>query len=407
MRIRAWISIPVLILFGIFQLNCSPPSSDSGLEYISSTLWTKAYDIAITENYAYCAFLNGLVVLDIGDRKSPNFVSQLYLGGGFSIAVEDNLAFLASGKQGLQIVDISDPKIPLHKGSGKTLGESKDVVISEGLAYIADGPEGLQIFDANNPLSPNLIGSLDTEGFAGGVAIKDQVVCIADGESGLQIIDVSDPAAPKLVSSLDTPGNSEKVVISGNYAIVADGYPGLQIIDISDPSIPRLANTFLTSSYANSVCVYENIAGVGNLYDGGSQLVDISDPEDPVLLSTTKHTAYNEACSVALDQDFVYVVDFFSGVHILSRADPSNPELIGLYYTPASIITAIARENTVYAVGNMSGLKIVDISDPILTQVTGSFVRDSGYNEDTYNRFIGQLLGLRNIQGLALHEGYV
>ena len=97
---------------------------------MSSTLWTKAYDIFVAENYAYCAFLNGLVVLDIGDREGPNFVSQLYLGGGFSIAVEDNLAFLASGEQGLQIVDVSDPKIPVHKGSGKTSGESKDIVIS-------------------------------------------------------------------------------------------------------------------------------------------------------------------------------------------------------------------------------------------------------------------------------------
>ncbi len=407
MRHRTWMSVPVFITACFFHLNCSSIPSDTHLEYVSSALWTKAYDIAVADNYAYCAFLNGLVVLDIKEKDKPKFLSQFYLGGGFSIAVKENFAYLASGKQGLQIVDISDPKNPVRKGSGETSGEAKDIVIDEDRAYIADGPSGLKIFDIANPSSPELIGSLDTGGFAGGVAVRGQVVYVADGESGLQIININDPRAPKLTATLDTPGNAEKVTIYGNYAILADGYPGLQIIEISDPSGPELTTTFLTSSYANSVCVFENTACVGNLYDGGSQLVDITHPEEPVLLSTTKHTAYNEAYSVALDEDYVYVVDYFSGIHILSKADPKNPELIGLYYTPASIITSITHANMIYAVGNMSGLKIIDVSNPLVPQVVGSFVRYAEYDEGTYNRFIGQLLGLRNIQGLALHEGYI
>ncbi|MGD8540354.1 MAG: hypothetical protein PVI66_16705, partial [Candidatus Aminicenantes bacterium] len=407
MKTRTRIAIPFLIVMSFVILACGPDRANTGLEYVGSTLWTKAYDIAISDNYAYCAFLNGLVVLDIEDRKKPDFVSQVYLGGGFGIAVKNNLAILASGKQGLQIVDVSDPKNPVHKSLGETPGEAKDVVIDENRAYVADGTSGLQIFDITDPSSPRLIGSLDTEGFAGGVAAKEKLVCVADGESGLQIINVDDPTAPKLTTTLDTPGNSEKVVISENYAIVADGYPGLQIVDVSDPSSPELATTFLTSSYANNVCVNGRTACVGNLYDGGSQLVDISDPGDPVLLSTTKHTAYNEACSVAMDKDYVYVVDYFSGIHILSKADPKNPELIGLYYTPASIITSITHENIIYAVGNMSGLKIINASDLNLLPVVGSYVQYPEYDEGTYNRFIGQLLGLRNIQGLAFHEGYI
>lgn len=130
MRNRTRVFILVFFIIGFFHLNCNTPSSDTGVEYVSSTLWTKAYDIALTHNYAYCAFLNGLVVLDTRDKEKPSFVSQLYLGGGFSIAVKENFVFLASGKQGLQIVDISDPKVPVRKGSGETSGESKDIVVS-------------------------------------------------------------------------------------------------------------------------------------------------------------------------------------------------------------------------------------------------------------------------------------
>ncbi|UCE23097.1 MAG: hypothetical protein JSV46_08275, partial [Candidatus Aminicenantes bacterium] len=62
----------------IIMLACSgfgKPSPDSGIEYVSSLLWSKAYDAKIIGDHAFCAFLNGLVILDVSDKSKPAFVS--------------------------------------------------------------------------------------------------------------------------------------------------------------------------------------------------------------------------------------------------------------------------------------------------------------------------------------------
>ena len=42
---------------------------ESRLSFLGSTLWTKAHDIEIRGDRAYCAFLDGLMVLDLTDPK--------------------------------------------------------------------------------------------------------------------------------------------------------------------------------------------------------------------------------------------------------------------------------------------------------------------------------------------------
>jgi len=41
-----------------------------------STLWKGINDVKVVGSYAYCAFANGLVVLDVTDPASPAFASR-------------------------------------------------------------------------------------------------------------------------------------------------------------------------------------------------------------------------------------------------------------------------------------------------------------------------------------------
>ena len=105
--------ISALLVIIVF-LGTSPVlfSEDIELEYVSSILWTQLHDVEIEGDYAYCAFLNGLMILDISNKRKPIQVSQLFLGGGFGLALKNNLAFVAAGKEGLKVVDVSDPSAP-------------------------------------------------------------------------------------------------------------------------------------------------------------------------------------------------------------------------------------------------------------------------------------------------------
>ena len=139
------------VLAGVLPA-CQTKSQKEEIRYIDSALWTKAYDIKVAGERAYCAFLNGLMILDLSDKRRPAKISKLYLGGGNGIAVEGSFAYVASGKSGLSVADISDENAPRLSGSFDTPGEARDVAVSGNFAFVADASAGLQVLDV--PLSP-------------------------------------------------------------------------------------------------------------------------------------------------------------------------------------------------------------------------------------------------------------
>ena len=84
-------------------------------------------------------------------------------------------------------------------GSFDTDGTAYDVWVEGNLAYIADGRDGLRIIDISNPEELEEVGSLDTDGSASGVALQGDFAYIADGQGGLVIVNISNPAEPEAV----------------------------------------------------------------------------------------------------------------------------------------------------------------------------------------------------------------
>jgi len=81
--------------------------------------------------------------------------------------------------------------------------------------YVADGRGGLRIIDVSDPYYPESVGQLVTPGYAHGVVVKNGLAYIADSDSGLCVVDVSDPAVPVYVCGYDTPIRQvERILLS-------------------------------------------------------------------------------------------------------------------------------------------------------------------------------------------------
>jgi len=358
--------IATIFLAGIltgFQGTSASNQKIPSLALAGSGLWTKAHDIVIEGNLGYCAFLNGLVILDLADLKKPAFLSQLYLGGGYAIAVRNKTAYVAAGKEGLKIIDVSDPNSPLFKGGVDTNGETRDVALSRSFAFIADGAEGLVVIDISNPADPKTVGTWDSPGESMGIVIRDEVAYLADGSAGLQVINVRDPAKPASVGACDTDGTAEDITLSGNHAYIADGSSGFKAMDISKPSAPQQVASLTTSGYCRGVSADGNLLCAGSLYDGGYQVIDISNPAAPVILATQKYTMYNESWNVVLRKNRLCVLDYFSGIGFFDLSVADKPIMTGFYLTPSSVIAAAVQDQTAHAVGELSGLRVLDISN--------------------------------------------
>jgi hypothetical protein len=360
----------LLVAVGFASVSCAPPTEE--LEFVSSVLWTRAYDVEIRDDYAYCSFLNGLVILDVSESDDPRMVSQLFLGGGFGLDVTGGRAYVAAGERGLQIVDVSDPGSPVVVGGLETPGEAKDVVVSEDRAYVAVGDAGLVVVDIADPASPSFVGSVDTAGYAESLELEDAVVYLADGATGLQIVDVGNSGDPVFIGGLDTPGNAEDIEVSGNHAYVADGSAGLHVIDVGNPSSPRLESTFATAGYAHGIAVRGEAAFVGGLFDGNLQIVDISDPTSPSQIAVFSHWWPNEVWDVTIVDDLAYIVDYFSGIFVIDIGDLAKPEVKGFHHTPAFLVDVEVADDRLYSLGQEEyGLATIDFADPADPRLLG------------------------------------
>jgi hypothetical protein len=107
---------------------------------------------------------------------------------GRSIAVSDapaaegpNLAVLMGGAL-LDVYDVSNPGSPVKAATFRLPGGGAQRGLLKGrLAYMANGREGLQVVDLSTPAMPRIAGSYQTAGVARDVALKDSLVLVVVG----------------------------------------------------------------------------------------------------------------------------------------------------------------------------------------------------------------------------------
>ena len=249
---------------------------------------------------------------------------------------------IAVSKEGVQMIDISDPTNILATdaetdgvNSFTELSDPRNVETftigsSTYAIVVAFGDHGVQIIDVSDPtdiVAKDAVNDEDTDSngdtfeklrkargvdtFTIGSSTYAIVVAGGTGSahSGVQIIDVSDPTnilATDAVGDGDTDSNGGTFVLgegtgvstftigSSTYAIVTDNNDhGVQIIDVSDPT--NILATDAEIDGANGFTELNGAAGVDTftigsstyaivtgVSDDGVQIIDVSDPTDIV-----------------------------------------------------------------------------------------------------------------------------
>ncbi|GCL41287.1 DUF4347 domain-containing protein [Dolichospermum planctonicum] len=325
--------------------------------------------VTVVGNYAY-AVGDTLDIIDISNPAIPVVKGSYKISNGRGVQVVGNYAYVADGNSGLQIIDISNPTTPTLKGNYDTSGWARGVQVVGNYAYVADSGSGLQIIDISNPTTPTLKGNYNTSGWAIGVQVVGNYAYVADNDSGLQIIDISNPTTPTLKGNYNTSGYARGVQVVGNYAYVADAGSGLQIIDISNPTTPTLKGNYDTSGNASGVQVVGNYAYVAD-YWSGLQIIDISNPSNPTLKGN--YNTSGIAWGVQVVGNYAYVADNDSGLQIIDISNPTTPTLKGNYDTSDYAWGVQVVGNYAYVADNDSGLQIIDISNPTTPTLTGNY----------------------------------
>ncbi len=211
----------------------------------SLSLTGNANAVTLVGNRAYVAAGSiGLHVVDITNPLAPRLLGSFGTSGSaLGVKVVGTTAFVAAGSS-LQVVNVSNPGAMISVSTLAIGGTAwgLDINPNRNLAAVAAGTVGLQMVDISNVSAPVLRGRIAT-GDARGVAMRGNYAYVADYSNSMRSIDITNPNTLTLLSStlLNLGGRLQNIVLSGNFALGADVLfvNGVPIVDISDPTTLR------------------------------------------------------------------------------------------------------------------------------------------------------------------------
>lgn len=286
--------------------------------------------------YLYAVADEGNSTLQIIDiTQLPDTVSVVYESGelykrAHNIFIDSTHAILYAplarngslGYTAMSVFDISNPIDPVFIGSydnfdGYNISQVHDIYVEDGLAFLNCGPDGLIIADFTDPAAPITLDILEdypAKGYnhSGWLSEDGQHYYMADEDHGhaMKVIDVSDREAMEVMGTfspipeddLSIPHNP---LVKGDFLYVSYYYDGLQVFDISDPVNPQRAAYYDTSTENNVGFRYEGAWGVYPFLPSGNILVSdmqnglfVFDEVGTVLSNTEIKKANNNSIEV-------------------------------------------------------------------------------------------------------------
>ena len=160
--------------------------------------------ITIAGTNAYIGCDAGLVVVDLNDPKHPRVTSVVgkpFLCAPRSIQVQFRYAFVCD-TEGVKVLDVTDPAHPAPV-SALPLAEAHNIYVARTYAYVAAGRQGLVILDVTNPTQPRIDQVFNAGGCINdlhdvklGITYVSEFAYLADGRNGLRVVQLTSPETP-------------------------------------------------------------------------------------------------------------------------------------------------------------------------------------------------------------------
>jgi hypothetical protein len=437
---KRWTILPVLFLL-FTSLACefstsSTPEKDFKLPVIHGQVGGEIKNYIIRGNYIYAGSGPTLIIIDQTDRKDPSLVGQSVVMPDIvqDIAVQGDYAYVAAGRGGLRIFDISDPANPREVGFFTEIDYAAFVAVSSGYAYVAGNEaltsvkgHGLYIVDIIDPKDPTKSSYYRTNGYPKYLYYHNQFVYLQivsedsnkktvidiltvdvrdaakpDEEASyrltrdasnvaefpfrmvenlafvankdeFRILDFRNPGNPLEVGKMDSPLKVCGIAISGDSTYLIGERAGVAIIDSSNHKDLKQAGFYQSFSAGCNIQSQDK-----NIYisvHNGLEIVDASDPFQPFVNSL--YLSPVEIDDVAVEGDYAYVVSATSKFHIVNIKDRFYPDLVG-YLDGEVDQPVVIRDNMAYLGGSGLTLLIADIAEKDNPEEKGRYTPPSG-----------------------------
>jgi hypothetical protein len=224
-------------------------------------------------------------------------------------------------------------------GKWQTSREARDVFVQDDIAYIANGEDGLRILDVSDLSNPSEIGSFDLKMAVSVIVVEGVAYVVGEGQiennrlvsDQVIIIDVSDPTVPKLLGEVTPEAgffhrNLSNLAVSEDVVYLTTSNQ-LIAIDTSNPSIPVELGAFSFFSNVASPGVFFQ-DGIAYMQANNFHVVDFRDLAEPEEIG-----GFNAemGSSVEVVDQVAYIVGWDTGLTILDVSEPARPIKLGQF----------------------------------------------------------------------------
>jgi len=235
-------------------------------------------------------------------------------------------------------------------------------------AVAAMGVDGIWVIDLSTPAVPVVRGTYDTSGWAQAVVLNSTATLayVADGLQGFKILSLSNPSAPTLVGSLSFSANLRDVAVAGSVAYLVNQNGQLITVNVSTPSAPQQLATYAPGRYVFHVAVEGTravlieSAGASDYLD----VLDITNPASPVSLSATVVGGAGATHGVALVGGRAYLAADTLGLVIYDLTNPAVPVLRGQGYTVGAADGVAVAGTSAFVADTQALISVVDLFTP-------------------------------------------
>ncbi|MHA1686006.1 MAG: ABC transporter permease subunit [Candidatus Heimdallarchaeaceae archaeon] len=330
-----------------------------------------------------------------GDNTTSIYQKTIEDWGGpsDSVAIKDDLAFVAERDEGIEVLNISNPySITEITQYYETSSSFIDFVIKDDLLYCAASKQGLVIFNIST-VATKFQPVFELPGFAnvttGFIEMDKNLIYLGVDYKQISIIDVADPYNPIIRANITVEAGIDNVAIHDDYLYAVGYSTGILVYNVSNPNNPELIRAytdedFPSLSYLNTfdIKIEDIYAYIGT--SSGLQVFDISDPQN-ISLEGTYANYKVRGVEISGNLAFLrteklvgallnYAVEVVSIADVTSITNISEYVSIDAQFIDLEVDTA---NDLLYVAHSKAGFYVIDISDIFNLKVVGTY-------EDTF-----------------------
>jgi len=320
------------------------------------------------------------------------------------------------------LIDTTDPSA-MSVSNSLELGASVfgiDIDSNQEYAFLVtnNGSEEIMVINLSSfskEIAMNITGTDNAESVA--VYGGSVFVGSASDSNDLIIVRVQSGGweSPTLIASADKSGshNANEVYVSGNYAyLVTQNNASLNelwIYDVTVPSSPVYLGSFDVGANINDIVVSNTVAYLATS-DNSLELdiIDVSVPTSPARIGSLSLEGTQDATSVAINGNYVYVGRLQGTKEEFAVVDvstPSSPSKVGELQFSSDVNDLAVSGNYVYGAtsDNNKEFVVFDVSAPATPSETASYNLSTNTNANTI-ALSGSVLSIGRANGASSSE---